>query len=181
MLQIVLMSMAAASVYGVLHDQITARICVEYFTLAHPPLFDTDDPTLLGLGWGVVATWWVGLILGLLLAFAARVGSRPKRDAASLVVPLFRLGAITAFSALLAAMLAWSLGRDEAIVFALIGPLAPNVSHELVAAFVAVAAAHLASYGVGVIGGIVVIVQTWRSRRMMNERQSAGAQEPRTQ
>ncbi|MBV8223051.1 MAG: hypothetical protein JO293_06785, partial [Candidatus Eremiobacteraeota bacterium] len=65
---------AAAVLYGELHDQITARVCVEYFTIGHPPLFPTDDPTLLGLGWGVVATWWVGLVLGAGLAVAARAG-----------------------------------------------------------------------------------------------------------
>jgi hypothetical protein len=65
---IILLCIVAAVIYGVVHDQITARICVEYFTIGHPPVFGTDDPTLLGLGWGVIATWWVGLILGFPLA-----------------------------------------------------------------------------------------------------------------
>src|SRR5205807_5904962 len=86
-----LLCILAAICYGIVHDQVTARICVEYFTIGHPPIFGTDDPTLLGIGWGVVATWWVGLILGLGLAFAARVGPRPKRDAGSLVKPISRL------------------------------------------------------------------------------------------
>ena len=46
---IVLMCVFAAVVYGVIHDQITARVCVEYFTVGHPPIFPTDDPTLLGV------------------------------------------------------------------------------------------------------------------------------------
>src|SRR5438270_1540070 len=85
---IVLMSIAAAIVYGVLHDQITARICVEYFTIGHPPVFNTTSPTLLAFGWGVIATWWVGLILGVPLAMTARLGARPKRDVTSLIRPL---------------------------------------------------------------------------------------------
>lgn len=64
--------------YGVLHDLVTAHVCVEYFTVGHPQLFEfeTDSPTLLALGWGVVATWWVGAGLGVPLALVARVGSR---------------------------------------------------------------------------------------------------------
>ncbi len=69
--------MAAIS-YGIVHDQITARICVEYFTVGHPRLTDSDLPTVLALFWGVVATWWVGLPLGLGLAFAARARTQKR-------------------------------------------------------------------------------------------------------
>jgi len=62
--KIILLCLAAALVYRILHDQITARVCVEYFTVFHPPIFATHSPTLLALGWGVIATWWVGLLLG---------------------------------------------------------------------------------------------------------------------
>ena len=82
---ILVLCLLSAICYGVLHDLVTARICVEYFTIGHPPIFDTEDPTLLALGWGVLATWWVGLILGVPLALIARIGNRPKRAAFSLV------------------------------------------------------------------------------------------------
>src|SRR2546422_3993746 len=85
---IVLLSIASAVVYGVVHDQITARVCVEYFTIGHPPVFRTENPTLLGLGWGVIATWWVGVLLGVPLAAASQIGSWPKRSARSLMRPL---------------------------------------------------------------------------------------------
>ena len=55
--KIVVLGVVAAVCYGVLHDQVTARVCVEYFTIGHPPLFNTDSPTLLAFGWGVVGTW----------------------------------------------------------------------------------------------------------------------------
>ena len=60
---IVLLCMAAAIAYGIVHDQITARLCVEYFTVAHPPLFHTTSPTILGICWGIAATFGVGAIL----------------------------------------------------------------------------------------------------------------------
>jgi hypothetical protein len=77
---ILLMSIVAAVVYGILRDQVTARVCVEYFTIGHPPVFHTDDPTLLAIGWGTIATWWVGAMLGVPLAIVARAGPWPKRD-----------------------------------------------------------------------------------------------------
>jgi hypothetical protein len=49
-LKIVFASIAAAILYGIVHDQFTARICVEYFTVFHPPVFATQSPTLLGIG-----------------------------------------------------------------------------------------------------------------------------------
>src|SRR3954449_4153763 len=101
-LLIILLCVLSAIFYGIIHDQITARICVEYFTIGHPPVFDTESPTLLGLGWGVIATWWVGLILGIPLAIAARAGRRPQRSAAELIRPILVLLACMAVTALLA-------------------------------------------------------------------------------
>ena len=90
-IRIVLLATFAAIAYGILHDQVTARICVEYFTIGHPPVFPTTSPTLLALGWGILATWWVGLPLGILLAIAARAGSRPRLTAAQLRRPILTL------------------------------------------------------------------------------------------
>src|SRR3979411_1520576 len=94
--KIVLLSIAAAICYGILHDQVTARICVEYFTVFHPPVFPTDDPTLLALGWGVIATWWLGAFLGVVLAISARTGRRRKVAARELVRPVLRVLAVMA-------------------------------------------------------------------------------------
>ena len=49
-IRIILLATLAAIAYGVVHDQVTARICVEYFTIGHPPVFRTTSPTLLALG-----------------------------------------------------------------------------------------------------------------------------------
>src|SRR3954447_21650435 len=88
---IVLLSIASAVAYGILHDQVTARVCVEYFTVGHPPVFPTESPTLLAIGWGILATWWAGLLLGIPLTLAARAGRRPKRSVRSLVRPVVTL------------------------------------------------------------------------------------------
>jgi hypothetical protein len=162
-LAIVLMCLAAAAGYGIAHDQVTARVCVEYFTVGHPPVFDTEDPTLLGLGWGIFATWWVGILLGVALAFAARAGSRPKRTVASLVRPVAYLVAVTAVGAFAAGVAGWLLASSGAVI--LVGPIARKLPPDRHVPFLADLWAHSASYFVGFVGGVVVLVRVWQSRR----------------
>src|SRR5438270_14091473 len=99
-LKIIVICVVAAIAYGIIHDQITARICVEYFTIFHPPVFSTQSPTLLGIGWGIIATWWVGAFLGILLAIRARAGSKQFLRAAELIRPISTLLRVMALSAL---------------------------------------------------------------------------------
>jgi hypothetical protein len=93
---IVVLSILACVAYGIIHDQITARICVEYFTIGHPRIIPTDDPTALGIVWGIVATWWVGVIMGIPLATVSRPCSNRWRSY-SLAVP--HLPCLRGFSA----------------------------------------------------------------------------------
>ena len=162
-LAIVLTCVFAAVGYGIVHDQITARVCVEYFTVGHPPVFDTADPTLLGLGWGVIATWWVGLLLGVPLAVAARAGSRPKWSVKMLLRPIAYLLVVLAVSALLAGIAGWLLARSGAVI--LVGPIARELPADRHVPFLVDTWTHSASYLVGLVGGIVVVFRVWASRR----------------
>lgn len=161
-LGIILFSVVAAIVYGILHDQVTARVCVEYFTIGHAPIFGTDDPTLLGLGWGILATWWVGAFLGIGLAVAARVGSRPGRTVRSLVRPVVLLLLFTGTGALVAGVIGWILASQGWVV--LMPPLALEVPPEKHTAFLADLWAHSASYLLGLAGGAIVCVRVLYSR-----------------
>jgi hypothetical protein len=159
---IVLISILAAVIYGVMHDQVTARLCVEYFTIGHPPVFDTDDPTLLGIGWGIIATWWVGLVLGVPLSIIARAGVRPKRNAKSLIRPIAILMGVNAVCALAACGVGWLLAiRGVDTLSPWMAALVPAEKH---ASFIADYYAHLTSYSVGFLGGLVVLAIVWRSR-----------------
>jgi hypothetical protein len=173
-LRIVLLAVAAAILYGIVHDQVTARVAIEYFTVAHPPIVDSEDPTVLGLLWGVIATWWVGAILGILLAVAARAGSRERRTARDLVRPVAVLLGIMAASALAAGVLGWILGRSGTVV--LLGDIARAVPTARHARFLGVWWAHLASYAVGAIGGLVLAIRVWGAR---NPRVGAPSDAPR--
>jgi hypothetical protein len=159
---IVLFSVAAAVFYGIVHDQITARVCVEYFTVGHSPIFHTESPTLLALGWGVVATWWVGLPLGSFLACAARFGKWPRLDVRALIRPT---------AVLLAVMGLFAVGfgfrglqRAKQGTVQLPAALAAAVPPDKHAAFIADWYAHSASYAVGALGGFVLCFWTIRNR-----------------
>jgi len=159
----------SCATYGIGHDQITARICVEYFTIGHPPVFATTSPTLLGIGWGIIATWWVGLLLGIPLAIAGRAGRWPKRNAASLVRPVALLLFVCALGALLAGMIGHQLAAAGKVW--LLEPLASQIPKERHVAFLTDLWAHGASYLLGFFGGLVLAVVVFAGR----VRQGAGA------
>jgi hypothetical protein len=159
---IILLSIAAAVTYGIIHDQITARICLEYFTVGHPPVFGTNSPTLLGIGWGIIATWWVGLMLGVPLAFVARCGSGPKLSVSFFVRPILVLLGCMACTAIIAGVAGYFATSSHAVW--LVEPLASRVPPEHHVAFLVDLWTHLASYASGFIGGIVLIVWARRQR-----------------
>jgi hypothetical protein len=175
-LKIVLCCVLAAVTYGICHDQVTARICVEYFTIGHPPIFSgTQDPTILAFGWGVLATWWVGLLLGLPLAVVARVGSRPKLAMRQMVRPIAVLMAIVATSSLIAGVTGYFTAQAGSVW--LTDPMAKRVPQDRHVLFLADLWAHSAGYGVGFFGGLVTCGWAWWSRgRDERERFSAELQ-----
>jgi hypothetical protein len=153
--KIVLFCVLAAVGYGIVHDQVTAHLCIEYFTIAHPPVFPTRSPFLLALGWGIIATWWVGFPLGLAAAAAARIGTWRRLSLAEIRPMIFWLLAVTAISAFIAgATGAYLVASGRMPVPGGWGPFIPQSKW---VAFSADAWAHLASYALGFIGGLSVI------------------------
>jgi hypothetical protein len=160
-LKILLLSVGAAVLYGILHDQVTARVCVEYFTVGHPPVFATQDPTALACGWGLIATWWLGVLLGLPVALTSAFGSRPKLTARALVQPIAVAMACVGVFGFVAGLVGY--GAARAGLVELDGSLAARVPLEKHAAFLADAWAHAASYAGGILAGI--ILWTWAGHR----------------
>lgn len=159
---IIVVSVLAAITYGIIHDQITVRICVEYFTIGHPRLIDSDSPTILGLFWGFAATWWVGLLLGIGLAIAARAGERPKLTWSLLIRPIVVL-LFCMFGVAIAAGLIGYFTSDAGI-FHLVERLASQIPEEKHVRFLTTGWAHSGSYLAGLIGGVVLWLMTWRRR-----------------
>jgi len=162
-LKIVGICTLAAIAYGIIHDQITARICVEYFTVFHPPILgDTQSPTLLAFGWGVIATWWVGVLLGVPLAVAARVGSRPRLTVSDLLPMIRTLLIVMAVCAFVAGVVGYFWGVMPSSMATLLPP-------ERYRRFLVDWWAHNASYASGFIGGIVLWITAYRKRLSAHE------------
>jgi hypothetical protein len=160
--KIILFCTAAAVAYGIVHDQVTVRLCVEYFTIAHPPLFHATSPAVLGLCWGIAATCGVGALLGVVLAEVSQSAGLPPTPIRHIFRPIGGLLAIMAISASLAGLLGFELSRRSIIAIpAAFKDLIPASRHDR---FMAVWFAHAASYLVGLAGGLAVIGRLWRAR-----------------
>jgi hypothetical protein len=178
---ILVLAVVGVVVYGVLHDQVTARVCIEYFTIGHPPLprifGATESPTVLGIGWGIVATWWMGVFVGLPLAVCARVGGLRKLWARDLVMPVV----MTLMVLFCVAMAAGAIGflAAKAGMVSLTGRLADRVPEERQVYFLADLWAHLTSYGFGALFGLGLCVWVLRERmrRSVVERRSDRGEE----
>jgi hypothetical protein len=159
-IRIVGFATAAAIVYGILHDQVTAHLCVEYFTVAHPPVFRTTSPFWLAIGWGIIATWWVGLPLGIGLALAARAGRTHRLTLADLRPSILLLMFFSGLIAIFAGVIGGSLVAAKLIQ--LPADWRSTIPPDKHVAFAADAWAHLASYLSGAAGGLFLIVRaTW--------------------
>ena len=142
--KIILLSTVAAISYGVVHDQITARLCIEYFTIGHPPLFHTTSPTVLGICWGITATVGVGALLGVILALVSQSKGRPPTAILRVFKSVLGLLAVMAVSASLAGVVGFELSRRSMICIpaTLADLVPPSQQHR----FMAVWFAHGASY-----------------------------------
>jgi hypothetical protein len=165
---IVAMAVFAGIVYGILHDQVSAHVCVEYFTIGHPPLINSESPTLLALAWGVAATWWFALPLGVALASSARLGDRPRLTASQLIKPVLTLLGTMGAIALLSGIAGYVLAANHSIA-----PnewMLRNIPSVKQPAFIADLWAHSASYLSGFLGAIVLCLYVWRSRARLAPR-----------
>jgi hypothetical protein len=172
-IRIILLFTATAIAFGLIHDQVTARVCVEYFTIAHARIVASESPTVLGLVWGVVATWWAGALAGMTISLAAREGPWPKLGWRDFVRPATYMAAAMGAAARGAGLLGYLLTARGVV------QIVPSYADAIVTArqarFMADVFAHLASYVVGLGAALVVAVWSVRRRRSL-----AGQQGGRT-
>lgn len=159
-----------AGLYGALHDQVSFSISTEYFTRFKydqfgfdPTWFGGHRPTVAVIGF--LATWWVGLLIGLFLGGTALL----QPDAVHMRRAIQRGVAITLVTSALCALLGLCYGW-----FLLNGaPLGWYLPSDVVDthAFLAVGSMHNCSYGGGVLGLILALTDMeWRR----NKRKAAG-------
>lgn len=143
----------ASIIFGIAHDLVTAHVCVEYFTVYHPKIIESESPIAMALLWGFVASWWMGAIFGALLAAASTLGTRP-------LLPLSRIGralAIGLFGVFFVSMLTLACSY---VVLVTMHMDTPNRPAELLA----VGATHGMSYFASALLGVILCVWAWRTR-----------------
>lgn len=152
--KIVFLCIIASVVYGTVHDQITVRLCPAYFTewYFHAEVFQHPNLTVVGLFWGIVATWWVGLILGVPIAIVSIYGAvewwtwrRSVKPLVLLIISLWITAAIGYWTSILLSFRADS----EALGYF------PETDQDLLR-FSSVLVAHNVSYVAGAIGGLLI-------------------------
>lgn len=155
-LTIILLPTCAAILYGIVMDQITIRVCPEYFTVFHPHILNTGSLTLLALAWGVIATWWAGAIAGVAFAFAARAGSLPKLSWRRFTRPLAILAVLLAATSVAAGFAgAWMVNSGT---LPAVQAWSAGMPLDKQAAFMADAFAHVCNYVVGALGCLTIAI-----------------------
>jgi hypothetical protein len=160
--KVILLCTLAAISYGIVHDQITAHLCVEYFTIAHPPLFHTESPTMLGFCWGIAATIGIGVVLGAVLAEVSQSQGSPPYPISRLGRRLVVLLGVMGLMAFLSGLLGFQLSRHS--VVSLPATLEYQIPPDRHDRFMAVWFAHCASYLFGLAGGGFLIFRIWLER-----------------
>ena len=156
-LKIILASILLSITYGITHDLITTQISIEYFTIGHPIIIDTNSPILLALLWGTIATWWVGLIIGILISFSSRLGSKPKLNLKDVFKPILKLITAMFAGALLGGLIGYITSINQ--IFTLVPRLAKQIDPSRHHLFLTAGWAHTSSYVIGFIGGITLCVK----------------------
>jgi hypothetical protein len=133
---------------------VTAHLCVEYFTLGHPKIIESESPVLLALTWGVLATWWVALPMGVCIAGFNHFGQRPSLPFNDVLRLIVRLVLAMLGLALLAGVIGFVLAELEIIY--LVPRLAEQMDSTKHSAFLSAGWAHASSYLSGIVGTFIV-------------------------
>jgi hypothetical protein len=103
------LAVLAASLYGILNDQVTVTISPEYFSVFKRRQF---GPLLEAIGWeeaptrvqaiaiGTAATWWFGLLLGIMVTTTGVIGRRRRLTTPGFMKSVALVMAVTAATSL---------------------------------------------------------------------------------
>jgi hypothetical protein len=155
----------ASCLYGIVHDQITIRICPDYFLVWHPQLLSTDNTTLVALAWGVMVTWWMGAFLGLLVGLGAAAGKPPFASKRQVVKTFIWVMVATTLCAAAVGIAVWNtdMVAPSFVEGFEIAGTSPDNRHRFMVDW----AIHNTSYNAGALAGLVgaVCISIGRYRR----------------
>ncbi|MFO0912369.1 MAG: hypothetical protein U0795_05405 [Pirellulales bacterium] len=154
-LTIVLGATGLACLLGIAVDLVTAHVAVEYFTVHHPHIVDSESPWVMALVWGIGASWWFGAVAGLIVATINHRRQEPIEP-----------GRILKWSAISCVIL-WMVMMGILVgVLALANTIPVEIrrpTFDFDRRIMAVAMAHQFEYLLGAIALAIVAIITWRS------------------
>ena len=151
-LQLFSIGLLTTVTYGVINNQVTARICIEFFDL-FPLRITNDSPTAIATVYGIWSTWWLGVPFGGLIATVGRVGRLPKIAPAIIVRPVGLVLSGVATTAAIFGVAGYFL-YSSAPWDALPQNIRAAIPPDKVWAFYVVNFAHLGAYLSGVAGAL---------------------------
>ena len=109
---IIITAIVTASVFGILHDQVTFTISPEYYTNFKfnqfgLDFYGKDSHRLLVCIVGILAIWWVGLILGIVFSLMSLFLKTPKE----MIAKSMRAVVITLIITVVTAVIGYLYGR----------------------------------------------------------------------
>jgi hypothetical protein len=164
-IQAILISIVLASIYGVLHDQITYTICPEYFTKFKYQQFGLEHDWFGGHRQTVAiigcwATWWTGIYIGWGLGIAALIHRDPANMFAAIKKALYLVMSITIFTGFIGFLYGWLHLTKTGVSWWLPEHLQDRNG------FIIVGSIHNFSYlggAIGLLAGIIYII--WLRKR----------------
>lgn len=181
-LLILLIAPILGGVYGLLHDQITYSISEEYYTklkfnqfglqywgggenigTRKAPEIKLESPRLGAALVGILATWWVGMIVGVVLGLIGLI----HRNGKEMFIATSKAIAVTTAIALLTGLIGLLFGKLFLVDDPSSWVLPDNVIDR--ASYIMVGSMHNFSYLGGLIGLIVGIGFTIKQKRKHKE------------
>jgi hypothetical protein len=164
-IQAILISIVLASIYGVLHDQITYSISPEYYTKFKYQQFGFDHSWFGGHRQTVAiigcwATWWTGIYIGLGLGVAGLVHPNSTNMFAAFKKALYLVMGITVLFGVFGFFYGWLHLTKTGVNWWMPEDLVD------VRSFIIVGSIHNFSYiggAVGLMAGIIYII--WRRKK----------------
>ncbi len=148
----------AVWLYATLHDLYLIRIAPEHFTEYHYKIPFTENLTLLAILYALGASISPGLLLGTVLYFVGRFGSRPKLNPGSIIFSTVWVCLAVECCAVATGLMAWHLGR---------GIYPEWVYPDETPGIAITQTIQVTAYLSGMVLSLALIVWTWRRRRKL--------------
>lgn len=149
----------AAGLFGAVHDQISYTVSAEYFTLFKFPMFHLLDPGIpervRAAEVGFLASWWMGIPLGLLTGTAGFIHKNTNQMRSSMIKSLPMIMGFTLAFAL--GGLLYGYSQTQTIELSAYSGWFIPVGVQNLRRFLCAGYMHNSAY----LGGVVAIPATW--------------------